>query len=170
MTWTSFIADHGEYVESPILEATATTAATLDEAAGDLGLEAALCTFQTEGAAGHCDEDQVSVPTVGPDGTVYVAFMNGQNQALWEPGEDFEDQYLVVSSSDGGALVEAGLRGGPGRRLARLPDQRRRPPDADRLPGRVWGAGNIVADPTQNGQLYLVFSDNRHGVHDSDIR
>src|SRR6202008_3796032 len=33
---------------------------------------------------------------------------------------------------------------------------------------RGWGAGNIVADPTSNGRLYLVFSDNRNGVHDSD--
>jgi hypothetical protein len=33
------------------------------------------------------------VPTVGPDGTVYVAFENEQNQSLWEAGEQFENQY-----------------------------------------------------------------------------
>ena len=33
---------------------------------------------------------------------------------------------------------------------------------------RVWGAGNIVASPTVNGRLYLVFSDNRNGTHDVD--
>ena len=33
-------------------------------------------------------------PSVAPDGTVYVAFENGQNQALWEPGEEFEDTQL----------------------------------------------------------------------------
>ena len=30
------------------------------------GSNAALCTFQTEGPAGECDEDQASVPTVAP--------------------------------------------------------------------------------------------------------
>jgi hypothetical protein len=29
---------------------------------------------------------------------------------------------------------------------------------------RVWGAGNVVADPTHNGRLYLTFSDNRNGL------
>ena len=33
---------------------------------------------------------------------------------------------------------------------------------------RVWGAGNIVASPKDEDKLYLVFSDNRNGVHDSD--
>jgi hypothetical protein len=33
---------------------------------------------------------------------------------------------------------------------------------------RVNSAGNIVADPTSNGRLYLTFSDNRNGTHDSD--
>jgi hypothetical protein len=33
---------------------------------------------------------------------------------------------------------------------------------------RVWGAGNVVADPTRAGRLYLVFSDNRNGTHDVD--
>jgi hypothetical protein len=33
---------------------------------------------------------------------------------------------------------------------------------------RVWGAGNIVASPKDEHKLYLVFSDNRNGVHDSD--
>jgi hypothetical protein len=32
---------------------------------------------------------------------------------------------------------------------------------------RVNSAGNIVASPATNGKLYLVFSDNRNGVHDS---
>jgi hypothetical protein len=33
---------------------------------------------------------------------------------------------------------------------------------------RVWGAGNVVADPRHDGRLYLVFSDNRNGLHDVD--
>ena len=62
---------------------------------------------RSTGPAGECDENQFSVPTVGPDGTVYVAFENEQNEALWEPGEVFDDQYLLVKSTNGGAdLVE----------------------------------------------------------------
>jgi len=170
VTWTSFIADHGEYVESPILESHSDDGGKHWTKPQEIsGSRAALCTFQTEGAAGQCDEDQASVPTVGPDGTVYVAFLNSQNQALWEPGEEFEDQYLVVRSSDGGEhwtrpAFAAGLEDG----------SRDYPINVDgrqTLTGyqvRVWGAGNIVADPTQNGRLYLVYSDNSHGVHDSD--
>jgi hypothetical protein len=95
--------------------------------------------------------------------------MNSQNQALWEPGDEFDDQYLVVSSKDGGdhwskPAFAAGLEDGT----------RDYPLNVDgrqTLTGyqvRVWGAGNIVADPTHNGRLYLTFSDNRDGVHDSD--
>ena len=32
---------------------------------------------------------------------------------------------------------------------------------------RVWGLGNIAVSPL-DGKLYIVFSDNRNGVHDSD--
>ena len=116
------------------------------------GSDRTLCTFQTEGKAGECDEDQASVPTVGPDGTVYVGFMNSQNPTLWEPGEEFDDQYLVVSSSDGGKhwskpSFAAGLEDG----------SRDYPINVDgrqTLTGyqvRVWGAGNIVADPKRTG-------------------
>ena len=106
--------------------------------------------------------------TVAPNGTVYVAFMNSQNQALWEPGENSDDQYLVVKSKNGGEdwskpAFAAGLEDG----------SRDYPINVDgrqTLTGyqvRVWGAGNIVASPI-DGKLYLVYSDNSHGVHDSD--
>jgi hypothetical protein len=133
------------------------------------GSSAALCTFQDTGPAGECDEDQASVGTVGPDGTVYVAFMNEQNQALWETGEVFDDQYLIVKSTNGGATWSSPTF------VAGLEDGSRDYPlnvdDRQTLTGyqvRVWGAGNIVADPKVNGRLFLVYSDNSHGVHDSD--
>ena len=49
-----------------------------------------------------CDQDQGASPTVGPDGTVYVAFINEQNAALQGAGETGQDQYLMVKSTDGG--------------------------------------------------------------------
>ena len=64
------------------------------------GANSAICIFQEDGPAGVCDEDQFSNPAVAPDGTVYVAFENSQNTALWEPGEINDDQYLIVKSTD----------------------------------------------------------------------
>ena len=130
------------------------------------GSNSGLCTFQVSGPAGRCDEDQGSSPTVGPDGTVYVAFQNEQNTALWEPGEVFDDQYLLVKSTDGGATWSSptfivGLEDG----------SRDYPLNVDgrqTLTGyqvRVWSVGNLVASPraSENGKLALVFSDNRNG-------
>jgi hypothetical protein len=169
LTWTAFLSHSAEYVESPILESHSDDGGkTWSKAQEISGSNAALCTFQTEGPAGECDESQASVSTVGPNGTVYVAFMNSQNQALWEPGENSDDQYLVVKSTNGGATwskpsFAAGLEDG----------SRDYPINVDgrqTLTGyqvRVWGAGNIVASPI-DGKLYLVYSDNSNGVHDSN--
>jgi hypothetical protein len=130
------------------------------------GSNAALCTFQAAGPAGECDENQFSVPTIGPDGTVYVAFENEQNEALWEPDEQFDDQYLLVKSTNGGASWSSptfivGLEDGSADYPINVSGRQS-------LTGyqlRVNSAGNIVAGP--NGRLYLVFSDNRNGTHDS---
>jgi hypothetical protein len=168
LTWTAFLSHEGEFVESPIMESHSDNGGVTWSKAQEIsGSNPALCTFQEEGPAGECDESQASVSTVAPDGTVYVAFMNSQNQALWEPGEQFDDQYLVVKSTNGGAswstpAFAAGLEDG----------SRDYPINVDgrqTLTGyqvRVWGAGNIVASPI-DGKLYLVYSDNSHGVHDS---
>ena len=59
-------------------------------------------TFQVDGPPGRCDEDQASTIAIGPGGVVSVAFINEQHQAAWEPGEQFENQYMVVQSRDGG--------------------------------------------------------------------
>ncbi|HUI37132.1 MAG TPA: sialidase family protein, partial [Gaiellaceae bacterium] len=86
VTWTAFVSHSGEYVESPIMESHS------DDGGGHWtepkeisGSNGSVCTFQSEGSAGQCDEDQASVITTSPDGTVYVAFMNSQNEAIWEP-------------------------------------------------------------------------------------
>jgi hypothetical protein len=168
LTWTKFVSTYGAYLSSAIFEAHSDDGGKHWTKAQEIsGSNAALCTFQESGPAGQCDEDQASVPTVGPDGTVYVAFLNGQNQALWEPGDFFEDQYLLVKSIDGGATWSSptfvvGMEDGTADYPLNIDGRQT-------LTGyqlRVWGAGNIVASPT-DGKLYLVFSDNRNGVHDS---
>jgi len=86
LTWTKFVSASGTYLSSPIFESHSDdggyTWSTPQEISGS---NAALCTFQESGAAGACDENQFSVPTVAPDGPVYVAFENEQNKSLREP-------------------------------------------------------------------------------------
>jgi hypothetical protein len=131
------------------------------------GENAALCTFEIAARPGACNDDQFSVPSVAPDGTVYVTFINDQNEALWEDANEFDDQYLMVESEDGGATwsdpefvvgAETGRDDYPfnvdGRQT--LTNYQLRAPHTQ----------GFVADPTHNGRLYMVFSDNRNGVHD----
>ena len=168
LTWTKFVSANGAYVSSPIYESHSDDGGKHWTKAREIsGSNAGLCTFQVSGPAGQCDENQFSVGTVGPDGTVYVAFENEQNEALWEPDEFFDDQYLLVKSTDGGATWSSptfvvGMEDGSADYPINVSGRQS-------LTGyqlRVNSAGNIVADPT-DGTLYLVFSDNRNGVHDS---
>jgi len=168
LTWTKFISASGFYQSSPIFESHSDDGGKHWTKAQKIsGSNAALCTFQISGPAGHCDENQGSIPTVGPDGTVYVAFQNEQNEALWEPGEFFDDQYLLVKSTNGGRTwsnptLVVGLEDGSADYPINVSGRQT-------LTGyqvRVWSVGNIVASPI-DGTLYLVFSDNRNGTHDS---
>ena len=88
MTWSAFLSHGGEYASSAIWEAHSDDGGQhWSPAKAISGSNAAICTFQEDGPAGVCDENQFSVPAVAPDGTVYVAFQNSQNTSLWEPGE-----------------------------------------------------------------------------------
>jgi hypothetical protein len=124
------------------------------------------CTFQTSGPAGECDEDQFSAPRVGPGGVLHVAFQNGQHEAAWEPGEQFESQYLVVTSRDGGASFSD-----PVHVVDQEDGSRDFPLNVDGrqtltgLQVRVPTGGTMAADP-RTGRLYITFTDNRAGIHD----
>jgi hypothetical protein len=173
LTWTRFRFESAQYVESPIFEAHSDDGGeTWSDPQEISGTSQSFCGFQIEGAEGECDEDQGSVPTVAPDGTVYVAFQNEQHEAAWEPGETCgpdvlcESQYLVVSSGDGGETWSD---------PAHVVDQEDGPRDmplnvndSPTLTGyqvRIPTFGNIVASPL-DGTLYLSFADNRAGKHD----
>ena len=67
----------------------------LDDAAGDLRLATRGCDFQATGPAGECDESSFSIPEVASDGTLYVHFVNNQNEAEWEVEDDFDGQIMV---------------------------------------------------------------------------
>jgi hypothetical protein len=167
VTWTGFYGDAQRTLSSPILMAYSDDGGRTWSAPKEIsGSNAQYCTFQTDGPANECDEDQGSAPRVGPDGTVYVAFMNGQNTASWEQGEQFEDQYMIVKSSNGGRTFT------DPRHIVNLEDgDRDYPLNVDGrqtltdMQVRVWGAGTLAVDPS-SGRLYLSFADNRAGVHD----
>ena len=56
------------------------------------GANAAACTASSgEANANACDQDQGSHPIVGPNGTVYVAFGNGNTPAVGV------NQHMIVS-------------------------------------------------------------------------
>ena len=168
LTWSKFESHFGAYASSAIWGAFSDDGGDHWSTPKEIsGSNPALCTFQWTGPAGECDQNQFSVPTVQPNGTVFVAFQNEQNESIWEAGEQFDDQYLVIKSTNGGVTwsapafvvgIEDGTRDFP-----------RNVNGRQTLSGyqlRVNSAGNIVASP-RTGQLYLVFSDNRNGTHDS---
>ncbi|MFN2490320.1 MAG: hypothetical protein ABR529_11405 [Actinomycetota bacterium] len=168
LTWSRFRREFGAYIESPIFESHSDDGGATWSEPQEISGSSPTCTYQEEGGGNDCDEDQGSVPTVGPGGKVYVAFQNEQHEAAWEAGEVFEDQYLVVSSKDGGetwrnpvhvADQEDGSRDFP------LNVDGRQTLTGYQL--RVPTYGNIVADP-DSGKLYLTFTDNRAGRHDVD--
>jgi hypothetical protein len=172
LTWTRYMFRSEAYIESPIWESHSDDGGfTWSPAHAISGSSTTLCPFQEQGPSGACDENQFSVGTVAPDGTVYVAFENEQNSALWEPNESLDDQYLLVKSTTGGATwssptfvvgLEDGSRDYP------INVDGRQTMTGYQL--RTNSAGNIVASPRalENGTLYLTFSDNRNGTHDSN--
>lgn len=167
VTWTGFFGSSKRTLSSPIMLASSDDGGTTWSTPKVIsGSNPTYCTFQTSGPAGECDEDQASAPRVAPGGDLYVAFMNSQNTAAWEPGEQFENQYLIVKSTDGGNTFSAPHH------IVNLEDgDRDYPLNVDGrqtltgLQVRVWGAGTLAIDPT-SGRLYLSYSDNSLGVHD----
>ncbi len=167
LTWSLFVSHHGNYASSAIYESHSDDGGRTWTPRQEISGSDRTCTFQTTGRANRCDENQFSVPTVKADGSVYVAFQNGQHEAAWERGEQFEDQYMVVRSHDGFRTFSSPVP------VVDLEDGSRDYPtnvnDRQTLTGmqaRVNSAGNIVAKP--NGQLAIAFSDNRAGKHDVD--
>ncbi|HYG71681.1 MAG TPA: sialidase family protein [Actinomycetota bacterium] len=172
VTWSRFLSRNASYAESPIWESHSDDGGRTWSEAQEISGSAEFCDIQYHGRANECDENQFSVPTVAPDGTVYVAFQNEQNSEIQEPGEGFgnrdqihDNQYLVVQSHDGGVtwsapVIAATLEDGPN-------DYPISSQDRQTLTGydaRVNSAGNIIAD--DDGDLYVVFSDNRNGTPD----
>jgi hypothetical protein len=150
----------GSYAESPIVFSYSDDGGLTWTPGKEISGSHPSCTFQSTGPAGECDEDQFGIPEVAADGTLFVHFVNGQNEAAWEVPFDFDGQLMVVTSHDGGATftdpsqvvqLEDGLSDMPWSVIGRQ---------------TVWGhqirwasIGNIAADPTNPLHVTVTFAD-----------
>jgi hypothetical protein len=124
------------------------------------GSNPAACTYQETGVASECDEDQDSNPVVASDGTLYVYFLNEQNQAEWEVPFDFDQQVMVVKSVDGGDTFTDPVP------AAQLEDGYSDMPFSVISRQTIWGHqirwssfGNLSVNPTDPEDIVVTWSD-----------
>jgi len=150
----------GSYAESPIYLSSSDDGGLTWSSPKEISGSHPSCTFQSSGPADECDEDQFSIPAIAPNGTVYVQFINGQNDDAWEADFDFDSQLMVVKSTNGGVTF------GPPVPAVQLEDGLTDMPWSVIQRQTVWGhqirwasAGNIAVDPTNSMKVTLVWND-----------
>jgi hypothetical protein len=167
-TWTRFAGTTaGVGADSPIFFSQSTDGgATWSKGIEINGANATICTVASgETNPNACDQDQGSHPIVGADGTVYVAFGNG-NTPL--PGIN---QHLIVSCSancDMASSWSAPVKisddfgtqpVGPNTATACAGGRQCLPPNGYRLDDFVEGSLSV----DNSGNLYFVWADFRNG-------
>jgi hypothetical protein len=170
-TWTRFNLATGAGVgaNSPIYFSQSTDGGAAWSPGIEIsGANAAICTiFSGSANPNACDQDQGSHPIVGPDGTVYVAFGNGNtpvlgvNQVLFVRCAAGADCSLAASWS---APVKVGdLIGthplGPDPVTGCSPGRQCLPPNGYRVPEFT----SISLSVDASGKLYAVWADFRNG-------
>ena len=171
-TWTRFDAATGAGVgaNSPIYFSQSTDGGATWSAGIEIsGTNAAACTaFSGEKNAHACDQDQGSHPIVGRDGTVYVAFGNGNTTTAGV------NQHMVVSCTPASnCSVPAGWTApvkisddfgtqpvGPVASTACPAGRACLPPNGYRLDDFVEGSLSV----DNSGNLYFVWADFRNGA------
>ncbi len=161
LTFSRFEFRNQRFRESPILMTFSDdNAETWSEPIEVSGTSGTLCRAQVKGAAGRCDESQFSSAVVGPDGTLYVGFIN---QQFLGAADGFRNQYLVTKVNPDTLEVS-----GPFRAAGLIDGLNDFPVNALGLSTlcnsnfRLNSAGNLTIDP-RNGALYVTFTDNRNG-------
>jgi hypothetical protein len=151
---------HGSYAESPIFFSWSDDGGQTWSKPKEISGNHPSCTFQSTGDVGECDEDQFSIPEVASDGTLYVQYANGQNEAAWEVPEDLDNQIMVLKSTDGGATFGAPVP------AVQLEDGASDTPYSVIRRQTVWGhqirwtaIGNISVNPTNPLDVSVVFAD-----------
>jgi hypothetical protein len=170
MTWTRFTITPPNTVHSPIYFSQSTNGGATWSAPIEIsGSNAAICTVP---AVGPCNDDQGSDPVVGPDGTVYVAFSNGN-----VPGAGIE-QVLFVKCPAAANCANAASWTAP----AKVGDMFSThpiypgPADADPVSGcprfrqclppngyRVATETSVTTSVDRNGNLFVSWADYRNG-------
>ncbi len=164
VSWTRFNFQGNRYRESPILMAYSDdNGQSWSDPMEVSGFSETLCREQVSGHKGRCDESQFSNIVVGPDGTLYVAFINQQ----FKGAEDgFRNQYLLTKVDPDTLEVS-----GPHLVAHMIDGENEFPINGVGLPTlcnsnfRLTSAGNMALDPSDptGNTLYVVFIDNRNG-------
>jgi hypothetical protein len=160
VTWTSFLENPrgpNPSFRAPILVSYSDNGTTWS-APQEISGSSTFCSVQFGGGpANQCDEDQFSAPAVAPTGRVYVGFENFNTAA--------ENQYMVVSSTDGGITWSGPSRVGTVHDI-NLPLSVDNRSTLSGCQFRVIGPGNIAADPSDptGMRVYAVWADNRNGT------
>jgi hypothetical protein len=170
-TWTRFngATGAGVGVNSPIYFSQSTDGGATWSAGIEIsGINSTFCTvFSGETNANACDQDQGSHPVVGKDGTVYVAFANGNTPTVGV------NQHMIVSCHANMDCSNAANWTAPVKTsddigtqpfgpdaLSGCPSGRQcLPPNGYRLDDFVEGSVSV----DNSGNLYSVWADFRNG-------
>lgn len=161
VTWTRFRfqdAEQTAYVESPIV-----VSSSIDRARTWTAPDPVTPTVATFRGPGFAPHNQGSVPQVGPNGTLYIAFEGTVCRTLACDQMDDHDATVVARSSDNGRsfrLTSVGVN-------YDFPIN----PDTGRgsLSGEVFRINSFPAlaiDPV-TGRLHIAWADDRHGRYNS---
>jgi hypothetical protein len=166
LVWGAFHARDGRLTRSPIVEAHSDDGGRTWTEPQEISGRSPLCTLQRSGPAGVCDEPEAASIAIGPEGVVWVSFLDPQNAAIREEGERFDDMAMAVRSFDGGLswtdpVMVAALEDGGND----FPKNRLHAPTLTGLQLRVPSFGGIAVSPL-TGEAFLTFTDNSLGAHD----
>jgi hypothetical protein len=160
-TWTRFTRTHSPIFFSQSDDGGATWSPGVEIS----GSNRSVCTFRV---AGPCNDNQGSHPIVGPDGTIYVVFGNGNtplpgiNQVLFVkclPTADCSQRASWTAPTRVGDLIGTHPIGDPGNEGGCPVGRECLPPNGYRVP--EFTSMSISVDAASN--LYIVWSDFRNG-------
>lgn len=175
LSWDQIQLDKGALVRSPVVLSYSDDAGKSWTRPVEIsGSNPAYCTANQGpgGSPGQCDESFFSYGAVRPNGDVVVGFINQQHAAAWEVPNEFENQILTVTSHDGGVtwtnpvhvedLEDGGLESVV---FSDYPSNVNVRATQSGFQFRTGSWGNLNVDPV-TGNVYLVWTDNRDGLHD----
>lgn len=175
LSWDRIEFSKGVFLRSPVDFAYSDDAGKSWSQPIDIsGSNPTFCTANqgTAGPAGACDESFISYGGVEPNGDVVIGFMNQQHAAAWEEPNEFEDQIMVVRSTDGGVhwsnpvhvtdLEDGGIEA---IKFTDYPSNVDSRATQTGFQFRTLSWGNLNVDPV-TGKVYVVWTDNSDGAHD----